>query len=145
MYQGYLQLFKYSDKLTKSNEGEGGTVMRQAKKSTHSGRIKVLTLSVALATIASGNVVAYASQGYSAIRIGTDGQIIRISDLQHQAYRERIINAFNGAQRLYFNRVEGFDNDDGWVEFSASGNARGNLTPIMSHNEFDSLYFPYDI
>jgi len=120
--------------------------MRQTKKSAYSGRIKVLTLSVALAAIASGNVVAYASQGYGAIRIGTDGQIIRISDLQHQAYRERVINAFNGAQRLYFNRVDGFDNgSDEWVEFSATGNARGNLTPIISHNEFDSLYFPYDI
>jgi len=121
--------------------------MRQPKKSAYSGRIKVLTLSVALAAIASGNVVAYASQGYSAIRIGTDGQIIRISDLQHQAYRQRVIDAFNGAQRLYFLGDVGIDlgGSDEWVEFSAIGNARGNLTPIISHNEFDSLYFPYDI
>ena len=121
--------------------------MRQPKKTNYSGRIKVLTLSVALAAIASGNVVAYASQGYGAIRIGTHGQIIRISDLQHQAYRDRIISAFNGGQRLYFNnRINGLDNgSDEWLEFSATGNARGNLTPVVSHNEFDSLYFPYDI
>jgi hypothetical protein len=126
-------------------ESEGGYVMRQSKTSTYSGQIKVLAVSVALAAIASGNVVAYASQGYSAIRIGTHGQIIRISDLQHQAYRQRVIDAFNGAQRLYYRGDSiGIEPDD-WVEFSASGNARGNLLPAISHNEFDSLYFPYDI
>jgi phage-related baseplate assembly protein len=93
--------------------------VRRTKKS--SGLAKVLTATAAVAVISSGAVTAYATQGFEWIEIDNDGQRISISQLMtNEAYRQRIIEAFNSAN---VSIVAGMYGDDASHEISLQANA----------------------